>query len=311
MNQLRAIVVVGFGLVGFTCVVFAHPRFGRADLARRLTPYLATHGPGRTVNWRDPVEMTGLRGLLQPVFEKWGRALARVIGDDGRDLPERLEAAASPLGVSAFRAEQVTWMLVGFVMGIAASMLMAATGRPPSPVAALILAVAAGVLGLVARDRQLTRAITSRRARALAELPTVVDVACIAVTAGESLRGSLQMVATDGAGPLAGELRTALRLARGGMPLVDTLRDRARRIGLPAFDRFVDAIAIAQDRGIPLADSLRAMAFDERERAKRELIEAAGRKQVSMLVPVVALILPVAILFAFYPGIVAIRTLAN
>ena len=43
----------------------------------------------------------------------------------------------------------------------------------------------------------------------------------------------------------------------------------------------------------------------------RELIEVAGRKQISMLLPVVALILPVAIVFAFYPGVVAIRTLAR
>ena len=48
-----------------------------------------------------------------------------------------------------------------------------------------------------------------------------------------------------------------------------------------------------------------------REHDKRELIEIAGKKQISMLVPVVALILPVAIMFAFYPGIVAIRTLAR
>ena len=70
-------------------------------------------------------------------------------------------------------------------------------------------------------------------------------------------------------------------------------------------------VGAAQERGIPLADALRSLAFDLREHDKRELIEVAGKKQISMLVPVVTLILPVAIVFAFYPGVVAIRTLAR
>ena len=93
--------------------------------------------------------------------------------------------------------------------------------------------------------------------------------------------------------------------------LVTALEHRARVLGVAPFDRFADAIAAAQERGIPLADALRALAFDLREHDKRELIETAGKKQISMLVPVIMLILPVAIVFAFYPGVVAIRTLAR
>jgi tight adherence protein C len=110
---------------------------------------------------------------------------------------------------------------------------------------------------------------------------------------------------------LASELRVALRVARGGVPIADALQQRARGLGLPPFDRFVEAVIAAQERGLPLGEALRAMAFDVREDEKREVIEAAGRKQVSMLVPVIGLILPVAIVFAFFPGVIAIRTLAR
>jgi tight adherence protein C len=119
------------------------------------------------------------------------------------------------------------------------------------------------------------------------------------------------MVVEAGGGALGDELRRALRSARGGTPLVAALEQRARVIDVAPFDRFVAAVGAAQERGIPLADALRSLAFDLREHDKRELIETAGRKQISMLVPVVALILPVAIVFAFYPGVVAIRTLAR
>jgi tight adherence protein C len=114
-----------------------------------------------------------------------------------------------------------------------------------------------------------------------------------------------------GSGALAAEVRGALQEARAGRPLAEALGERARRLGVAPLERFVEAVVIAQERGMPLADSLRAMAFEVRENEKRSIIEAGGRKQISMLMPVVCLILPVAIVFAFYPGLVAIRTLAR
>jgi tight adherence protein C len=259
----------------------------------------------------DDEASTGVTSVLRPVVDALAERLQSLLGDDGRELSVRLAAAGSVMSPSAFRSEQVVWGLAGLAAGVALSVLLAAGGRSVSVVVAVLLALAFAAVGVVARDRALTRAITRRREQAKTEFPTVVDMVCVAVTAGESLRSALELVARDGAGPLAAELRVALRAARGGLTLAVALEQAARRLGLPAFDRFVGAVLAAQERGISLADALRAMAFDVREGEKRAVIEAAGRKQVSMLVPVVGLILPVAIVFAFYPGIVAIRTLAR
>ena len=59
---------------------------------------------------------------------------------------------------------------------------------------------------------------------------------------------------------------------------------------------------VAIERGTPLAEVLRAQATDVREYSKRALLEAGGRKELQMMVPVVFLILPVTVLFALYPG---------
>ncbi len=59
--------------------------------------------------------------------------------------------------------------------------------------------------------------------------------------------------------------------------------------------------------GTPLADVLHAQAADVREAGRRALIESAARREVFMLVPVVFLVLPVTVLFAFYPGLVGLR----
>ena len=312
MSALRAIVVVGIGLLGITTLVGCLPRFRRPSLAQRLAPYLGALGPQRSrLLATDRTPRHGIAAAFQPFLEDLGTRLQRWFGDDGQDLPARLGAAGSALTPSGFRAEQATWALTGFVGGVALAVGLAASGRTISPVVGLAMAVAFGAIGIVARDRSLTRAIETRRERARSEFPTVVDMVCLAVTAGESLRSALELVARSGRGPLAGELRAALRISRGGAPLADALAERARVLGLAPFDRFVGAVVAAQERGMPLGEALRAMASDVRESEKRDVIEAAGRKQVSMLVPVVGLILPVAIVFAFYPGVVAIRTLAR
>jgi tight adherence protein C len=253
----------------------------------------------------------GIVTAFRPILDDLGGRLQRLLGDDGQDLAARLGAADSSLTPTGFRSEQATWGLAGFVAGITLGVVLTVAGRGVSPLVALIVALAFAAVGVVARDRSLSRAVEKRRLLARTEFPTVVDLVCLAVTAGESLRGALDLVAGSGRGPLAAELRLALRVARGGVPLADALKARARVLGLAPFDRFVGAVIAAQDRGMPLADALRAMAFDVREAEKREVIEAAGRKQVSMLVPVIALILPVAVVFAFYPGVIAIRTLAR
>ncbi len=52
---------------------------------------------------------------------------------------------------------------------------------------------------------------------------------------------------------------------------------------------------------------LHAQAADVREAGRRELIEIAARKEVFMMVPVVFLVLPVTVFFAFWPGVVGLN----
>jgi tight adherence protein C len=309
MSALRGMVVVFLGLAGIAIGVSALPRFRRATLGRRLVPYLGALGPRRSRLLETRAVRGGWWSTFDPMREALGEWLHRCF-DDGLELGERLAAAGAAPDESAFRTRQVTWGLAGLAGGLAVGLLLVA-GRSAAPVLAIGLAVVASFGGVLACDRDLTRRAERRRAEIRSALPTVVDLLCLAVTAGESLRTALGMTAEAVPGALGDELRAALRAARAGGALVEALEARARPIGLPELDRLVVSIAAAQERGLPLADVLRALAFDLREHERRSLIEVAGRKQVSMLVPVVMLILPVAIVFAFYPGVVAIRTLAR
>ncbi len=121
---------------------------------------------------------------------------------------------------------------------------------------------------------------------------------------------ALERVTRTSKGELSKELGVALAQARAGATLVSALEDLAARTSLPTLARFVDGVAVAVERGTPLADVLRAQAVDVREASKRALLESGGKKEVAMMVPVVFFILPVTMLFALFPGFVSLRLLA-
>jgi tight adherence protein C len=89
---------------------------------------------------------------------------------------------------------------------------------------------------------------------------------------------------------------------------VTTALDRlAARTGLAPLARFAEGVAVALERGTPLADVLRAQAQDVREEGRRALMESGGKRELAMMVPVVFLILPVTVVFAVFPSMVVLR----
>jgi tight adherence protein C len=145
----------------------------------------------------------------------------------------------------------------------------------------------------------------------LAEFPVVADLLALSVVAGESPIDALNRVCRLTDGELARDLERALGQARAGKPVARALSELADQTGLDPFARFLQGVVVAIERGTPLADVLRAQAVDVREIGKRALLEAGGKKELSMMVPVVFLVLPVTVLFALYPGLLTLTSLAR
>jgi Flp pilus assembly protein TadB len=231
-------------------------------------------------------------------------------------LATKPEAVAAYRGtggdVARFRAEQVLWGLTGFVAAVLLTFVLPlVAGRSVSAVAVVggaVLGVVGGVLG---RDGWPGRQVARRQGRILRELPTLADLLCLAVTAGEGPRAALERTVARSHGELSRELALVLADLRAGEPFTTAMERLAVRVPVPAVTRFVDGVVVAVERGTPLGDVLRAQAADVREQHKRDLIEAGGRREVLMLVPVVFLELPVVILFALYPGLVSLSQLAR
>jgi tight adherence protein C len=188
------------------------------------------------------------------------------------------------------------------LVGIAISGLTV-LGRGFSVVPVIGLVVLGTLLGVLGRDQVLSIQVRRREQRILAEFPAVAELLALAVAAGEGPVGALDRVARTCRGELAAELRRTLADARTGMSLIEALTGLANRTTLPSLARFVDGIAVAMDRGTPLAEVLRAQAQDVRELTRRRLMESGGKREIAMMVPVVFLVLPITVLFAVYPGL--------
>lgn len=272
----------------------------RVQLDQRIEPYL-DQAPRRTrLLGIDPRRTWRLSDLTEPLTRRAGARLDRLLG--GREsVQSRQVRAGLHEDVEGFRVQQALW-------GLSTAALMTAMGsvlwwvRGASVLALSVLIVCAFLVGVVVRDMLLTRAAVAREAVIMTEFPTLAELLALSVTAGEGTVQALERVARLSRGELSAELNRCLAHARTGASLPEALQGLSQRTGLPPIIRFADGLVVAIQRGTPLGEVLRSQAADAREAARQSLIEQGGKREISMMIPVVFLVLPITVLFAIFPG---------
>jgi tight adherence protein C len=175
------------------------------------------------------------------------------------------------------------------------------TGKnfPTSAIISLLL----GVLGYFFADRSLTQKIAKNRTILESEFPAIVEMLTLCMAAGETPLGAMSRVAQRSTGFLSAEFELVIKHVTSGKPFQFALDEMGRRIKSPHIRRFVDALITAMLRGAPLVDVLQSHARNAREAERNRVLSAAGKSEVSMMIPVVFLILPISILFALWPSL--------
>ena len=244
-----------------------------------------------------------LGGVFGPLLRSGADTLDRVLGG-ATSVRRRLERANLAMSVHDFRVEQVLWGLAAFAVAAALS-LVVVLRSPGRAVPLLILCCVAFVLGALLRENRLTTQVRERERRILAEFPAIAEPPRARRRRG---RGT-GLRAGAGRHPLHGELSADLS---------GVLAAVGRHAGRPCARRDGRAVRPAGGGPVrrgdgggggarhPLTDVLHAQAADVRG-GRRALIESGARKEVLMMVPVVFLVLPVTVLFAFWPGVVGLR----
>ncbi len=305
--------LLGLGLaLGALTTIFGLPKLRAVRLSDRISPYLTevVAPSGLMASAGSGTRSQSLRALFGPGLRAAVRWLDRLIGGS-ESVRRRLGGLGSATTVEEFRVEQVLWGSLGLIAGALGMIIVTALRGGVDPVLSVGAALIGGVTGVLGRDWLLSRELRQREQAMLAEFPVIADLMALSVVAGESPIDALQRVCRLTRGELTRDLSVVLAEARAGTPITKALSALADRSTMEAFSRFAHGLVVAIERGTPLAGVLHAQATDVRESAKRALLEAGGQKELQMMVPVVFLILPVTVLFALYPGLLALVSLAK
>nr|WP_253942686.1 type II secretion system F family protein [Nocardioides sp. zg-1230] len=300
---LGAVAGAGLLLVGSRIAVLRRPQ-----LSVRVLPYLRDVPRVDETSPLRPVAAaptSAAAGIFGPLLRQAADLVERVLGGS-TSVRRRLQRAGLDRTIQDFRIEQVVWGLVGFAAA-AAVVLLRALGGVGSVGSGVVFCLLGFVCGVFLRDNRLSTQVKDRERQVLVEFPTVAELLALSVAAGESPVSALDRVVRRSNGALSDDLAQVLARIRTGEPVGAAFESLARSTGLPIVARFATGITVAMERGTPLADVLHAQAADVREAGRRLLIETAARKEIAMMAPVVFFVLPVTILFAFYPGVLGLR----
>ena len=183
------------------------------------------------------------------------------------------------------------------------------TAAIPSQAPALIgLGAAAGLLAQRIRRK---RAAAGRAARLLRELPTVADTLALSVLAGDSVGAAIERFAAASSGVAAEELGAALVRHRAGSGLAEALTRAAAITAHAEAGRLYDLLGHAHRTGGRLADALADLAVDYRAALARDLTAEGGRRAIAAYGPILALMVPVTLMFLMYPTLAGLAALSS
>ncbi|NNC92077.1 MAG: type II secretion system F family protein [Acidimicrobiia bacterium] len=281
----------------------------RRSLASRLNPYsiLGRTSLGLPIDSAEPATgfLTGttLQRLFGPPILSLARALNRVIETGGDEaLLLRLRQASLlqdiPEGsrVQEYRIRQLGTAVAGIGIGTALGLLVfRQTGTT------LGLGSIGFIVGATRWRGRVDTAIEHRSEQARIELYTVNHLLAMRTRAGGGVVQAVQMVADRGAGIVAGDLRDAMRLHRGGMSVAEAFGRMAEITPEAYAARTYRLLAASEDRGTDLGRALLALSADVREARRDTLRRKATKRRAAMLIPIIGLMAPVMLLFIIAP----------
>jgi tight adherence protein C len=238
----------------------------------------------------------------------------RIIRKNARKSSDRtqLRARLSELGRNSekeyvdFRIKQY-----GYCSATSALSFTVALMLTKNPFVTLISTAFITVLAYVLSDRELTKEIKKRRELIESEFPAVIEMLTLAIAAGETPMSAILRIAESADGQLAKEFQIIVAGVRAGSPLYEMLDAMGRRVKSVMIRRFIDALVTATLRGAPLVELLSRHAVEARGNQRNRVMGAAGKAEISMMIPVVFLILPISILFALWPSLTNLNLFAS
>ena len=155
---------------------------------------------------------------------------------------------------------------------------------------------------------RLTGNITKRKNKIEDDLPDVLDLLSVSVSAGLGFDQALLYVVERCDGPLVDELAITQKEISLGRARTEALKRLGARCDVGPLNIFVSAVIQADTLGIPIANVLSTQADNIRNLHRQKIEERAAKLPVKILIPIVFLVFPnlfIVILGPAVPGIIS------
>ena len=224
---------------------------------------------------------------------------------DRTQVKSRLEHMGRGGEYESFRLKQISWASLG--AGLVFLVALVLIGKP---FAATILSGLGGFGIYLLIDRHLSREVIAYRLEIESEFASIVEMLTLSLSAGETPLNAIARISLRAHGLLASEFGRVIELVREGLSFHASLDALGRRVDSVVIRRFVDSLITAMLRGAPLIEVLQRHAGEARQNQRNILMDKAGKAEISMMVPVVFLILPISVLFALWPSLTHLNLFA-
>jgi tight adherence protein C len=224
---------------------------------------------------------------------------------DRTHVQSRLEHMGRGDEYENFRLKQISWASLG--AGLFFLLVLALTGKP---FASVILSGLGGFGIYLLIDRHLSREVVAYRLEIESEFASIVEMLTLSLSAGETPLSAITRISLRAHGLLASEFGRVIDSVREGISFHASLDALGRRVDSVVIRRFVDSLITAMLRGAPLIEVLQRHAGEARQNQRNILMDKAGKAEISMMIPVVFLILPISVLFALWPSLTHLNLFA-
>jgi tight adherence protein C len=304
---ILAALLAGVAVVRIAWAIVRPP----ARLANRVRPYTFAsrselgQRPDMLMLADSPVERSGsvLLRLLGPLVMRLVDVLGGVV-DRGGD--ERLLLRLKHAGVLGdvpearralqYRVQVVSTAALATAAGLGLGLLVGQSAGWMLAVGGVGL-----VFGLAWPRGRLDRLIARRREEMRVELYTVNHLLAMHIRVGGGVIQALQRVVERGSGAVVGELAEVLRAHRSGVRISAALTRAAAQSAEPHAARTYRLLAASAEHGADLARGLMDLSRDLHSQRREDLRRLATRQRAATIVPIVAILAPVLLLFVAAP----------
>jgi len=219
---------------------------------------------------------------------------------DRSEVQERLSEIGRT-GVTDFEIFRMRQLFISGITALVTIFGLSLLGK--SPVIAFFISGITSSAAYFLIDRNLTTQAKNKRLLVDSEFPAIAEMYSLAMAAGETPIAAMERISRTANGFLAIKFEAVIKLVKSGKPFHLALDDMGKEVDSLLIRRFIDALINATLRGAPLIDVLQRHAQEARENQRNRVLSAAAKAEISMMVPVVFLILPISILFALWPSL--------